>query len=295
MAYFKQGAKTRITTDGSPVGLGAILEQQQEDGQYKPICCASRKLNNVEQRYSQFERETLAIKWACEKFFLYLSGINFEIQTDHKPLLRVLSPKSKPPSARIEKWLLYLHQFSYTLKHIAGKKNYADVLSRLPVRAEDNHSTTETEEFAHSIVSEAIPAAMTQRDIERESKGDETLQMIKEGITSADWTKLPNIYQAVKDELWVLRDLVMRSEWIVLPKNLHKRAIQLAHDGHQGIVRTKARLRQRVWWPDMDKSAEQFLKACHPCQPVGPRSKPEPVRSTVLPEGPWTDLAHRLT
>ncbi|KAK3723785.1 hypothetical protein QZH41_007092 [Actinostola sp. cb2023] len=29
MAYFKQGAKTRITTDASPVGLGAILEHQQ--------------------------------------------------------------------------------------------------------------------------------------------------------------------------------------------------------------------------------------------------------------------------
>ena len=182
MAYFKQGAKTRITTDGSPVGLGTILEQQQEDGQYKPICYASQKLDNVEQRYSQFERETLPIKWACEKFFLYLSEINFEIQMDNKPLLRVLSPKSKPPSARIERWLLYLQQFSYTLKHKAGKKNYADVLSRLPVRAEDNHSTTETEEFAHRIVSEAIPAAMTQRHIERESMGDETLQMIKEGI-----------------------------------------------------------------------------------------------------------------
>ena len=65
----------------------------------------------------------------------------------------------------------------------------------------------------------------------------------------------------------------------------------MAHDGHQGIVRTKTRLRQRVWWPDMDKSAGQFVKACHPCQLVGPRSKPEPVRSTVLPEGPRTDLA----
>ena len=41
----------------------------------------------------------------------------------------------------------------------------------------------------------------------------------------------------------------------------------------------------------MDKSSEQSVKACHPRQLVGPRSKPEPVRSTVLPEGPWTDLA----
>ena len=33
MAFFKQGAETRITTDASPVGIGALLEQKQEDGQ----------------------------------------------------------------------------------------------------------------------------------------------------------------------------------------------------------------------------------------------------------------------
>jgi len=32
MAYFSKDAKTRLVTDASPVGLGAILEQQQEDG-----------------------------------------------------------------------------------------------------------------------------------------------------------------------------------------------------------------------------------------------------------------------
>ena len=81
-AYFKQGAETRLTTDASLVGVGAILEQRQEDGSYRPIYYASRKLSKVETRYSQFEREALAVRWACEKFYLYLYGINFEICTD---------------------------------------------------------------------------------------------------------------------------------------------------------------------------------------------------------------------
>jgi len=37
MAYFTQGAETRLTTDASPVGVGAILEQKQKDGSYRPI------------------------------------------------------------------------------------------------------------------------------------------------------------------------------------------------------------------------------------------------------------------
>ena len=85
MAYHRQGAPTRLTTDASPVGIGAILEQKQGDETYSPIYRASRKLSKVEQRYFQFEREALAVRWACQKFYLYLYGIKFEICTDHKP------------------------------------------------------------------------------------------------------------------------------------------------------------------------------------------------------------------
>ena len=122
MAYFRQGAKTRLTTDASPVEVGAILEQEQEDGSYRPIYYASRKLSKVEKRYSQFEREALAVRWACEKFYLYLYGISFEICTDHKPLVIVLGAKSKPPSVRIERWLLYLQQFQYKLTHMRQRQ-----------------------------------------------------------------------------------------------------------------------------------------------------------------------------
>lgn len=37
MAFFKQGAETRVTTDPSPAGMGAVLEQKQDDGLYRPV------------------------------------------------------------------------------------------------------------------------------------------------------------------------------------------------------------------------------------------------------------------
>ena len=151
MVYQRQGAPTRLTTDASPVGIGAILEREQEDGSYRPIYYASRKLSKVEKRYSQFEREAFAVRWACKKFYLYLYGIKFEICTDHKPLVTVLSARSKPPSPRIERWLLYLQQSQYELTHIRGKDNAADVLSRLPVGQTQNEETSETEDFAYGV------------------------------------------------------------------------------------------------------------------------------------------------
>ena len=60
MAFFRQGTETRVITDAYPVGIAAVLEQKQEDGQYRPVHYASRKLTPPGSRYSQFEREALA-------------------------------------------------------------------------------------------------------------------------------------------------------------------------------------------------------------------------------------------
>lgn len=68
MALYRQEAETHVTTDTSPVGIGAVLEQKREDGQYGPLHYASRKLSAVESRYSQVEREALAVKGAARKF-----------------------------------------------------------------------------------------------------------------------------------------------------------------------------------------------------------------------------------
>ena len=102
------------------------------------------------------------------------------------------------------------------------------------------------------------------------------------------------MYKALSDEIWVLGQIVMRGNRIILPESLWKQTLSLAHEGHQGITRTKARLREKVWWTNMDKQVEQLVKACYQCQLVGPRTKPEPIRSTKLPEGPWNDIAADL-
>ena len=84
LAYFRNDCRTRIISDASPVGLGAVSTQLQE-GLWRVISYASRSLTDAERRYSQTEKEALAIVWACERFNLYVFGKNFEIETDHRP------------------------------------------------------------------------------------------------------------------------------------------------------------------------------------------------------------------
>ena len=93
-------APTFVVTNASPVGLGAILMQEQKDGERKPVAYISKTLTEVERRYSQIEREALAIVWAVERFNDYLYGISFTIVTDNKPLMSMLCPDSKKISPR---------------------------------------------------------------------------------------------------------------------------------------------------------------------------------------------------
>ena len=66
-----------------------------------------------------------------------------------------------------------------------------------------------------------------------------------------------------------------------------KRAIKLADEGHQGMVRTNPDSDRRCCGPTWTSSSG----ACHSCQPVGLRSKAEAIVSSTLPVGPWTDIA----
>ena len=288
MAYYKPQAKTRLIVDASPVGLGAILTQEQADGSYRPISYASRTLRDVERRYSQTEKEALAIVWGCERFELYLYGKDFEVISDHKPLQMMFAPTSKPP-ARVERWALRLQPYKFTVVHVPGKEMPADVLSRLPMKLKEMGNLGE--EYAYLMTMHAVPRAMTAKQIERESADDPDLERVREAIQTGNWLGCDPGYRNVKGELSVMGQVVLRGTRIVMPFKLRAETLRLAHEGHQGIVKTKARLRSKVWWPGIDHQTEKTVQSCHPCQLVIGTGRPEPVIRTTMPSHPWDHLA----
>ena len=307
MRYFNPKAQTEVIVDASPHGVGAILTQRDTDEEENHVVAyASRALTDVETRYSQTEREALAVVWACEHFHLYLFGSHFTVTSDHKPLEGIFNKPTSHTNARIERWNLRLQSYDFTLRYKPGDGNPADFLSRHPVSpamTKTKHEKTVADEYVSFLIDHDIPKAMTKKEISEATRRDPTLQTVKLAIVTNAW-QIPKqsahidiasflIYKTVRDELSFCdeTDILLRGDKIVIPRSLQQKVIDIAHEGHQGLIKTKKLLREKVWFPYIDRSVESKVKSCLACQATTPVTNTEPLEMSPLPETPWSELS----
>ena len=105
--HYDANRETRVKCDASHDGLGATLEQQNDEGLWVPISFASRYLNSQEKKFSTNELELLAVVWAVDRYKHYLLGKSFTIATDHKALTSALdgNMSNKTYQSRLTRWV----------------------------------------------------------------------------------------------------------------------------------------------------------------------------------------------
>ena len=117
-----------VFTDASYWAVSAVFAQIQ-DGEELVVAYYSQQLSEQEQNYSTTEREALAVVAAVKKFYPYLYGREFQLVTDHNPLVTLTNLKDV--TGRLARWIMYLQQFNYSFIHRSGKSHAnADSLSR---------------------------------------------------------------------------------------------------------------------------------------------------------------------
>ena len=293
MGYFDINRDTFITVDASPVGISAILSQSTPGSDdYTVIAYASRALSDVEKRYSQTEKEALSIIWGVEHFHLFLYGKEFTLVTDHKPLEVIYGNAASRPSARIERWVLRLQPYRFKILYRSGSENAADFLSRHPFKKGEKQQEHLAEEYVNFLTRHSVPKAMTLEEIAGETKGDSTLQRVHAAIRLEIWdADCLKPYRLIKDELTIgAQGIILRGSRIVIPRSLYQRAIDIAHENHQGLSKTKALLREKVWFPGIDDLVQKTVQSCIACQAVGKPAPPEPLHLQDMPKGPWEKL-----
>ena len=116
LAHYDVNLLIKLTCDASSYAIGAVLSHLMPGGEERPVAFASRTLSASEKNYAQLEKEALSIIYGVKKFREYLFGRKFTLETDHKPLLTILGPKSAVPAlaaARLQRWALILASYHY--------------------------------------------------------------------------------------------------------------------------------------------------------------------------------------
>ena len=294
LSYFEVNWDTVLEVDASPDGVGAVL-YQTEPG--KPlnkhiVSFWSKAFSNVEQRYSQVEKEALGVVLACEKFRIYLVGKKFKLLTDNKAVEIIYkNPKSNPP-ARIRRFNLRLMDLEFEIQHKPGIENMADYLSRHPLHVDEtDRQTFLAEQYIYFICEQNAPRAIRVEQLMEATLQDKTLKAVIKAIKSDSFGNDPLLksYRKFRNELSIYQDkLVLRGSRIVIPQIYWSEMIKIAHEGHLGIVKTKQLIRDRVWFPGIDAMVENEISQCISCQLVNNAGyRPEPLKSSVFPDHAW--------
>ena len=278
LAYFVPGRETELVVDGSQDGIGAILSQKDPVvKKFRPVAYTSRACTEVEKRYSQIERECLAATWAVEKNQQYLIGGRFDLITDHQPLVSLLNKPLKNAPLRIERMRVKLMGFDFVVQYRPGKSNPADWGSRHPgTLASEEHQ--EIEDYVNMVIGSKNMRAVTLDDVKRETQEDEILQKVVCSVKQQEPLGKEvgvQAYASVMSELSVIDGVLLRGERLVVPKKLQEKVVEIAHEGHQGITKTKSYLRSRLWFPGMDMMTERIIRGCMLCQIATPQTATE--------------------
>ncbi len=267
LSYYDTSLDTELVVDASPVGVGAILTQKSDKGEVRVVEYSSRRLTDTETRYSQTEREALAVVWACEHFHIYLYGAQFQVISDHKPLEGIMNNPLSKPTSRLERLCLRLQPYKMRVQYQPGKFNQADFLSRHPKSRElppggKSWINKQTEGVCVNALQAYEADGMTRDVVRKAMAKDETMQKLMQAINSQRWHTTDDRitpYKKIKEELCTVDGLILRGDRLVIPESLHQKAVDIAHNGHQGIVKTKGLPRETLWFPGIDRMVEHTI------------------------------------
>jgi hypothetical protein len=235
-----------VCVDASKEGLGGVLTQEGH-----MICYESQKLKEHERNYVTHDLELAAIVHALKMWRHYIMGRKFLQLTDNSGVKYLFNQPYL--NARQARWLAFLSEFNFEVRHIKGKENKVeDALSRR----------------VHGLFEINISRA----------KSDLEQRIRMAGINDANYTKIMTELQnstanSDKPDLSIDKKGLLRlKNRLYIPDSAELKSTILdevhkkPYSGHPGYQKTITTLRKLFLWPSMKGETTEYLARCQDCQ-----------------------------
>ncbi|XP_078438327.1 uncharacterized protein LOC144708759 [Wolffia australiana] len=222
-----------VACDASGVCIGGVLSQRGH-----PIEYFSEKLNDTRKRYDNYDREFYALVQSLRHWRHYLLPKEFVLFSDHGALRHLHDQKKV--SDRHARWIAYLQDFTFVIRHKKGKDNVvADALSRRPT----------------------VLSIMTTQVLGFEN--------MKEDYT--DCPDFSSLYSSITDASpnrsrdYFLEDgYLFNGKRLCIPRtSLRDFLIHEVHagglSGHFGVMKTIQALEEKFYWPSLKRDVGRFV------------------------------------
>jgi hypothetical protein len=236
------------------------------------VCYESRKLKDHEKNYATHDLELEAIVHALKKWRHYLMGRRFELRTYHNSLKYLFDQLTL--NARHSRWLEFLCEYDFDIKHIKGKeKKVVDALSR---RVHELHATTISmyQTNIKAIISEAANVVLQYIELVENIQQGKMLKKVENYKLEANGTLL------YKNIIYVPNSQELR---IMILKEMHN----VPYAGHPGYQKIVATVKSHYFWPGMKKEIAEYITKCMEFQKVKDEHRHPTMLLQPLPIPEW--------
>jgi hypothetical protein len=214
--------------------------------------------------------------------------------TDHHCLQFIFGPKKGIPAmvaAKLQRWAVILSAYSYEIQYRKGELlANADAMSRLPLPVSDQSvEQGETKQMSPVLQLEIKllelerESPLTAIDVAKATNSDVILSKVLDFVLYG-W---PNHiedeglkpYHTRRRKLSVNKQCVTWGNRVIIPAKLRSSVLELMHEQHPEMVRSKMLCRSYFWWPGLDNDIERQVASCDICQ----QSQRQSRKSVVSP------------
>ena len=211
----------------------------------------------------------MAILFGCERFYQYVFGKNFVIESDHKPLESIFKKPLNDCPPRLQRLRMKLLEYDLTVKYKPGKElHIADALSRCNI-ADNKDVIYEDIELQVMCITEQINISKNQLEkFKKETANDISLQTVINFVRNG-WpdqkcyvNEEAKPFFTFRENLYEKNNLLFNNNCIVVPNSLRKEMLNCIHYNHMGIEKCKLRARECLYWPGMSNDIENVVSNC---------------------------------